>query len=254
VEASPAPTKRIAVGEVVSETFSTYGQNFGALIGAAIVVFVIVGLAAGLLQTAGGLVMALLASIVQLIGYAVFTGFVVRLVQDVRDGRRDQGVGDLFSSATGAILPLIVFAILWAIVVGIGFFLLIIPGLILVTFLCVGAPAIVVEREGPLGAFGRSWNLVRGDAWSVFASLLVILIIVLAIQFVLGAIATPISDGAIVVASIISSIITAPIFAIAVSVMFFDLGGGRGAAAPAATEPAPTEPPPPPPPPAAPAG
>lgn len=245
MEASPAPTKRIAVGEVVSETFSTYGQNFGALIGAAIVVFVIVGLAAGLLQTAGGLVMALLASIVQLIGYAVFTGFVVRLVQDVRDGRRDQSVGDLFSSATGAILPLIVFAILWAIVVGIGFFLLIIPGLILVTFLCVGAPAIVVEREGPIGAFRRSWNLVRGDAWSVFASLLVILIIVLAIQFVLGAIATPISDGAIVIASIISSIITAPIFAIAVSVMFFDLGGGRGAAAPAATEPAPTESPPP---------
>ena len=174
----------------------------------------------------------------QLIGYALFTGFVVRLVQDVRDGRRDQGVGDLFSSASGAIVPLIVFAILWAIVVGIGFFLLIIPSLILVTFLCVGA-AIVVEREA-LGAFGRSWSLVRGDAWSVFASLLVILIIVLAIQFVLGAIATPISDGAIVVASIISSIITAPIFAIAVSVMFFDLGGGRGAAVPAATEPAPT--------------
>ena len=103
-------------------------------------------------------------------------------------------------------MPLIVFAILWAIVVGIGFFLLII-GLILVTFLCVGAPAIVVEREG------RSAPSVAAGAWSpatrgrFFASLLVILIIVLAIRFVLGAIATPISDGAIVVASIISSII-----------------------------------------------
>jgi hypothetical protein len=37
-------------------------------------------------------------------------------------------------------------------------------------------------------------------------------------------------------------VITAPIFALAVSVMYFDLGGGREAVAPSA----PTEPPPPP--------
>jgi hypothetical protein len=246
VEATPAPVKRITVGDVVGETFSIYGQNLGALLGAAIVVFVIIGLVSGLFQNAGGVVLGLLAGIVRLVGYALFTGFVVRLVQDVRDGRRDQTVGDLFSSATGAIVPLIVFGLLFGIGVGIGFILLIIPGLILVTFWCVGAPAIVVEREGPIGAFGRSWNLVRGDAWSVFAALLVILIIVIAIGFVLGAIATPIGNGAILVASIISSVITAPIFAIAVSVMFFDLGGARATAAPAATEP--------PPPPPAPAG
>jgi hypothetical protein len=236
VEAAPAPTKRISVGDVVGETFSTYGQNLGAVLGASIVVFVIVGLVSGLLQSAGGVVLGLLAGIVRLVGYALYTGFVVRLVQDTRDGRRDQTVGDLFSSATGAIVPLIIFGILFGFAVGIGFILLIIPGLILLTFWCVGAPAIVVEREGPIGAFGRSWNLVRGDAWSVFAALLVILIIVVVIQFILGAIATPIGDGAIIVASIISTIITAPIFAIAVSVMFFDLGGGRGAAAPAASE------------------
>ncbi|HSJ18439.1 MAG TPA: hypothetical protein VK920_10125 [Solirubrobacterales bacterium] len=239
MEAAPAPTKRISVGDVVGETFSTYGQNLGAVLGASIVVFVIVGLVSGLLQSAGGLVLGLLAGIVRLVGYALYTGFVVRLVQDTRDGRRDQTVGDLFSSATGAIVPLIIFGILFGFAVGIGFILLIIPGLILLTFWCVGAPAIVVEREGPIGAFGRSWNLVRGDAWSVFAALLVILIIVVVIQFILGAIATPISDGAIIVASIISTIITAPIFAIAVSVMFFDLGGGHGAAARAASEPPP---------------
>lgn len=243
MEAAPAPTKRITVGDVVGETFSTYGQNLVALLGVSIVVFVIVGLVSGLLQNTGEVILVLLAAIVRLAGYALYTGFVVRLVQDTRDGRRDQTVGDLFSSATGAIVPLIIFGILWGIGVGIGFILLVIPGLILITFWCVGAPAIVVEREGPIGAFGRSWNLVRGDAWSVFAALLVILIIVIVIQFILGAIATPIGDGAIVVASIISTIITAPIFAIAVSVMFFDLGGGRGAAAPAA--PAATEPPPP---------
>jgi hypothetical protein len=247
MEATPAPAKRITVGGVVSETFSIYGANAVALLGASIVVFVIVGLVSGLLQNAGGVVLGLLGGIIELAGYALYTGFVVRLVQDVRDGRRDQTIGDLFSSAAPAILALIVFGILFGIGVGIGFFLVIIPGLILITFWSVGAPAIVVEGAGPIEAFGRSWRLVRGDAWSVFAALLVILLIVIAIRIVLSAIAIPISDGAIVIASIISGVITAPIFALAVSVMYFDLGGGRAAAAPPSSNepPSSTEPPPP---------
>jgi hypothetical protein len=243
VEASRAAADRVSVGGVVNETFSIYGQNALALIGSSIVVFVIVGVASGLLQNSGGVVLALLAAIVRLAGYALYTGFVVKLVHDVRDGRRDQTVGDLFSSAAPAIVPLIAFGILYAIGVTIGLILLIVPGLILLTFWSVGAPAIVVEGAGPIEAFGRSWRLVRGEAWSVFATLVVILLIVIAIGVVFGAIATPISDGAILVASIISSVITAPIFALAVSVMFFDLGGGRAADAPAAaTEPRPPAP------------
>ena len=241
MEAAAAPAKRITVGGVVDETFSIYGQNALALLGSAILVFVIIGVGSGLLQNAGGVVLGLLAGIIRLMGYALFTGFVVRLVQDVRDGRRDETVGDLFSSAAPAILSLIVFGILFGIGVGIGFVLLIVPGLILITFWSVGAPAIVIERAGPIEAFGRSWRLVRGDAWSVFAALLVVLLIVIAIGIVLGIIATPIGNGATVVASIISTVITAPIFALAVSVIYFDLGGGRAAAAPAA----PTEPSPP---------
>jgi hypothetical protein len=241
MEATRAPARRISVGNVISETFSIYGQNAVALIGSAIVVFVVVGPLAGLLQNADGVVAALLAGILRLAGYALYAGFVVKLVEDVRDGRRDQTVGDLFSSAAPAIVSLIVFGILYGIGVGIGLILVIIPGLILLTFWSVGAAAIVVEDAGPIEAFGRSWNLVRGSAWSVFATLVVVLLIVIAIGFVLGAIATPISNEATEVAIAISNMITAPIFALAVSVMFFDLGGGRAPEAPAA----PTAPPPP---------
>lgn len=241
MEATRAPVRQVSIGNVINETFSIYGQNAAALIASSIAVFVIVGVVSGLLQTAGGVVLGLLAGIVRLAGYALYTGFVVKLVDDVRDGRRDQTVGDLFSSAAPAIVSLIVFGILFGVGVTIGLVLLIVPGLILLTFWSVGAPAIVVERAGPIEAFGRSWRLVRGDAWSVFATLVVVLLIVIVIGVVLGVIATPISDGATVVASIISSVITAPIFALAVSVMFFDLGGGRASDAPAMA----TEPPPP---------
>ncbi len=66
------------------------------------------------------------------------------------------------------------------------------------------------------------------------------------IGVVLGAIATPIGDGeaATYVAAIISSALTAPIYAIAVSVLYFDLGGGSAGGASPAVTPPPADPPP----------
>lgn len=239
---APVPAKKISVGDVINEAFSIYGQNFGILIGSAVLVFIVFGFVSGILQSSGGVILVTIAGIVRIAGYALYTGFVVKLVQDVRDGRRDETIGGLFSSAAPSILPLAVFGILYGIGVGLGLILIIVPGLILLTFWAVGAPAIVVERLGPLEGMGRSWALVRGSAWSVFGTLLVLLIIVIAIGVVLGAIANPIGNGAIWIASIVSTAITAPLFALAVSVMFFDLGGGKAAEAAVATT---TEPPPP---------
>ncbi len=248
---APAPAKRVRAGDVIGETFSVYGENFVALFGSALAVFVIVGLAAGILQGVGGIILGLLAAAIRLAGQALFTGFVVELVKDVRDGRRDQTVGDLFSAASPFILPLIGFGILFGIGVAIGFILIVIPGLILLTFWSVGAPAIVVEGVGPIDAFGRSWRLVRGQAWPVFGALLLIWVIVLVVWFVFAAIANPIGNGEVStwIASIVSTTLTAPIFAIAVTVIYFDLAGDTAAPDAAAPPPPPSEPPPPPPPP-----
>ena len=223
---APAPAKRIGVGDVISEAFSIYGQNVGALLGSALVVFAVVGLIAGLLQNTGSVFLILLATAVRVAGDALFVGFVVKLVSDVRDGRRDQTVGDLFSAAAPYILPLIGFGILAGIGIAIGFVLIIIPGLILLTFWSVGAPAIVVEGVGPIDAFGRSWRLVRGEAWSVFGVLLLVFLIVVIAQAILGAIGVAIGAGGFIVAAIVAAAITAPVYALAVSVLFFDLGGG----------------------------
>lgn len=243
---APAPAKRIGVGDVISETFSIYSQNLGALLGSAIVVFVVVGLIAGLLQNIGGIVFLLLAAAVRVAGDALYVGFVVELVSDARDGRRDQTVGDLFSAASPYILPLIGFGILAGIGIAIGFVLILIPGLILLTFWSVGAPAIVVEGAGPIDAFGRSWQLVRGQAWSVFGVLLLVFLIVVIAQAILGAIGAAIGAGGFIVAAIIAAAITAPVYALAVSVLFFDLGGGAGVPDPVAAVAPPSPPPPPP--------
>lgn len=229
MEAASSPAKEIRAGEVIGEAIAIYRHNAAALLLSAAAVFIVIGLLSALLESTGGLFLVLLAGAVRLAGHALYTGFVVKLVEDVRDGRRDSTVGDLFSAAAPAILPLIGFGILFAIGVTIGFLLLIVPGLILITFWSVGAPAIVVERLGPIDAFGRSWRLVRGQAWSVFATLLLVLLIVIAVGIVLGILATPIGDGdtATYVAAIVSSVITAPIFSLAVTVLYYELTQGE---------------------------
>lgn len=228
----PSGGQPISVGKVISDSFSLYGQNFGVLIGVGLVIAIIVGIINGILNDSDSAFLHFLAWIVQLIGTAVYTGFVVKVVQDVRaDGTRDNSVGDLMSAAMPAIGPLIVFGILSGIAIGIGFILLIIPGLFLMTIWSVGSPSIVAEGRGPLEAFGRSWELVKGQAWTVFGVLVCVFLIMVAALIVAGLIGAAIGGivGAAIVA-ILVSLVYMPIAALVASTLFFDLGGGSTAA------------------------
>ena len=231
------PAKRIRVGEVIGETFAIYGRNVVVLIAVAVVVFLIVGVLTALLSgpardslSFGELLLVLLAIAIRVATTALYTGFVVRLVEDTRDGRRDVSVGRLLSSAAPAIVPLIIMSILFGLGVAIGLFLLVIPGLILLTIWALTAPAIVVEGAGAIESFGRSRELVRGQAWTVFWTIVVVWVITGVITFVLGLIGDAISGVGYGAAVTIASFLTAPIYSLAASVMFFELGGGRPAA------------------------
>jgi hypothetical protein len=248
---------RIEAGRVIGEAFDTYRAYAGVLLGGALIVIGVAGVINGLLTASGSIALVLVGSIVSLVAGVLYTGYVVKLVQDVRDGRLDQSMGDLFSAAAPFILTLILNGILFGIAVAVGFFLLIVPGLILITIWAVVAPSIVVENRGAIEAFGRSRELVRGNGWSVFGAIVLAFLIVFAITIVAGIIGAAIGDDAgRVIVGTIGNVLAYPIAALVSSILFFDLGGGGAAptvppvAAPP-TEPPLTEPPPPTPPPAA---
>lgn len=220
-----ATSRRIDVGRVINESFSLYGANAAALMGSAFVVFFIVGIVQGLVNEAGGWLLNLIAYIVVLAGQALYTGFVVRLVADARDGRRDLSVGELFAVGGESIWRLIVNGILKGIAVAIGFVLLIIPGLYLLTIWAVTSPSIVAERQGIIGAFGRSAELVRGNGWPVFGAILVAFLIAAVVSAVLVAIGAAIGVVGVIILAILAGVITAPIPALVASILFFDLGG-----------------------------
>jgi hypothetical protein len=212
---------------VISDAFAIYSANLGALLLTGLGIAVVFGIVVGILNDADSFILQLIGSILQLDAAAIYTGFVVKLVQDVRDGKRDQSVGELISAAMPALGALIVYSVLSSIAITIGFFLLIIPGLILMTIWSVGAPAIVAEGRGPVEAFGRSYELVRGQTWTVFGVLVVVFLILLAAFIIVGIIGAAI--GGIVGAAVVSVLVMLlymPVVALVSSTLFFDLGGG----------------------------
>lgn len=240
--------RKLSVGETLSEAFSIYRDQAGVLLPVAFWLFLGVAVLEGLTEESLGLF--LLAIVVALIVATLYQGMVVGLVKDVQDGRRDNSVGDLMRSVAPVVLPLLGAGIVIGLGAGLGFLLLVVPGLYLVTIWAVTAPVIVVERRGVSEALGRSRQLVRGNGWPVLGVLVVTFLITVVVALVLALLAEAIAEGKIlaIVFSALGTTVTAPISALVASVLYFRLLSLHGEQ-PSVEGLAATEPPPPPPPP-----
>ncbi len=226
-------SRKLAVGDTLSQVFSTYGAQAGVLLPLAFGLFLVVAIVNGILGQS--LVLLPITILVSVVAGTLYQGMVVEVVSDVQDGRRDLTVGDLFNAVGPVLLPLIGAGILAGIGIGIGFLLLVVPGLILATIWAVIAPVIVVEHSGVIDAFGRSRELVRGNGWPVFGVIVCVYLIVFVVGGILGAIGTGISDslGMRILFSVVAQTLTAPIAALTAAVIYFRLMALRNEAPPA---------------------
>jgi MFS family permease len=220
-------TTTLSPSAIISRAFEIYRTQVGTLLAGAALIY--------LAQFVVNLVLPdsldWIGSIVSLVLTAFFTGMVVMLVRDLQDGHRDSSLGELFSSVTPVLVPVIVVSILFGIGVAIGFVLIIIPGLILLTIWSVVIPVTVVERPGILAAFGRSRELVRGNGWQVFGTILLVWLIAIVVGALGGLLASAFGGviGALIVA-IIGALI-APVIALTAALIYFVLVEGRQPAA-----------------------
>jgi hypothetical protein len=228
--------RSIDIGSVISRTFNIYAEQASVLLPAAAVVFVLIGVVTAVLVAISP-VLVIVAFVVILVGTTLFTGMVVELVADIQDGRRDATVGQLLQAATPVIGQLILVGILAGIGIAIGFVLIIVPGLILLTIWSVAAPVVVLEHPGAVKALGRSRELVRGNGWQVFGVIVVLFIGVAIVAGVIEAIGDSGGTGVGIVVRIIVQILTAPITALAASVLYFELRGPTATDAPTESAP-----------------
>ncbi|HEY5261927.1 MAG TPA: hypothetical protein VIJ33_07415 [Solirubrobacteraceae bacterium] len=213
------PTQKIRPGEVIGSALQIYREQVSVLIPAAIILFAIVAIAR-LILTGGA---AGLVSLVALVLGTFYQGMVVELVGDIQDGRRDSSVGQLFRSITPIVLPLIGLSILLAIGVGIGFILIIVPGLFLLTIWSVAAPSLVIERRGVFAAFGRSRELVRGHGWQVFGVILVVIGLSIVVGIIAAILASGLGTAGVAVVQWVLDVLLAPFTALIGAVLYFSL-------------------------------
>lgn len=209
----------ISPGAVVARIFEIYREQFGVLAGTAVVLYAVQFVIYLLLSTAAGIVLAVLFWALSVL----YQGMVVKLVQDVQDGRRDHSVGELLRSVEPVFWQLLAVSVLFGLGVGIGFVLLIIPGLILLVIWSVVAPVTVLERPGVFAAFGRSREMVRGNGWNVFGVIVIVFLAVAVVSIAAGLIASGLgSVGRSLVQWGVNAVLAA-IPALGASVLYFAL-------------------------------
>jgi hypothetical protein len=237
----------MSIGGILGESWSLYTKFFTRFFVIAAAVYLVINLLNALIGSLVGhgaaisVLLALVTTVVSLVGTFWLQGALVFAVDDVRDGRIDSTVGQVFERVRPYLLTLIVAGILAGLGIAVGLVLLIVPGLILLTWWCLIVPVIVLEGKQIGESFSRSRELVRGHGWTVFG--------VVVITAILSAIASGVIQaifsflGSFLrywIGGTIASAVVGPFFAVALTLMYFTLRGLKEgeAAAPAPAAPA----------------
>src|SRR5918998_4672940 len=179
--------QKLDTAGVFERLFDVYRAQFTLIVPAAILVFLPVALINAAVVAGGSVGLLLVGLVLSTIASVWLQGMVIEAVRDIQDGRRDFSLGGLFQSVMPVLPMLFLVGLLAGIGIVIGLVLLIVPGLILLTWWAVVAPVVVIERKG-LDAFGRSRDLVRGNGWQVFGVIVVVFVIQFLANTLLGAV------------------------------------------------------------------
>jgi hypothetical protein len=144
--------------------------------------------------------------------------------------------GEAFSRAAPFAGRLIMLGIATSLVVVLGFLLLIIPGLILLSGLALATPAMVIESlPTATGAMGRSWSLTRDHRGKILSALFVVGLLMYLPFIALGGLAAAGAVGggpeqgstglflALTVAAALLSSLVWPLFYCVLTVAYYDL-------------------------------
>ena len=237
---TPPTLRPLTVGEILDTSFTLYRRHFAAL---ATVALVCTGLPLVLrlfLEAGGGLIsnlsLAFLYGLSLVVLNLIATGATVFIVSESYLGRPITA-REALHRATPHIGRILVCSMLMAFIIGLGYFLLVVPGVILATGLALAIPSVVLEPRSASAALSRSWELTRGSRWRIFAlafTLLVLLYIPVVAVTGLLAVALPQASGerfgpatvstvaAIAIGGVVQMFIY-PLFYCVLTVTYYDL-------------------------------
>ena len=197
-------------------------------------IYLVAAVLEGLLYLANNVVGAILGALIGIVAAFLVQAALVKAAQDVRDGRADLSIGETVSAAWQVFWPVAGASILAGLAIVIGLFLLIVPGLFLITIWAVIVPAIVIERVRAMSSFGRSQHLVKGNGWNVFGILVITFLILLGVELVIGLILSALPQAlANGISTVVAGGLVAPFQALVVTTIYYRLIAVESGVAPA---------------------
>ena len=213
---------------VLTEAWALYRRFAGHFLLISFVIYLITAILVALLSLAG-VVGAILGVIISLAATYVLQASLIKAVQDVRDGQVDLDLTQTVQAALPFLLPVIGASILAAIGITIGLILLIVPGLVLLTFWCLIVPFIVLGGSGVFESFGNSWRTVRGYAWRVFGTYVLVFLLLIAFSIILSLILLVLPQSwRSFVDNVVAGTLIAPFLALVATLIYYRLIAAHG--------------------------
>jgi hypothetical protein len=218
-------------GDILLRTWTLYRTHWRHLVTIAAVVYVPLGAVAAVLAL-GGWAGGVAANLLNVAAIFCVHGALVKAVEDVGDGLPDMGIAETYGHVGDRLATLALAGVLATLSIAAGLVLLIVPGLLLLTWWLVLAPVIMLECRRTLDAFRRSRELVTQSPWPVFGVAVLTLLALLVFSALLTLAVRPLSDpaGAFLLTAVGSSL-AAPFAAVAWTLTYFGLRGIEGAPA-----------------------
>jgi hypothetical protein len=218
----------VQAGEVLGEAWALYKAHWRHFLTLALLVYVVLSLVSLILSFALGWFGAVLASVLGLVGVFWLQGALCEAVADVRDGRADLSISETLQKVRPRVAPLLGAGLLAGLGVVVGLLLLIVPGLVLLTWWSVIVPVVVLERVAAMESFGRSRELVRGHGWNVFGvivlTVLIFILVAIVLAILLAILLAWLPDELRgYVQTLVSNTLTAPFLALAWTLLYFRL-------------------------------
>ena len=242
----PYEQRAFTVGNVVGESLTLYRRFFLRFFVVAALVYAVVGIPTAMQRQASSdsarAIWLVVALILDIVGFPPVQGALIDTVDDVRDGRVDSRLGDVYERARQRVPQIVGLSALLGITVGVlvagliilgavvkvtalGIVLALAVALFLLTRWSVSMPVVMLEKAGPWSAMKRSYRLVDGHSFRVLWTLVVAGIMAAILSAIVSAILGAVLDGFIGtwIGTVVSSAITTPFIAIVGALMYFHL-------------------------------
>jgi flagellar biosynthesis protein FlhB len=172
-----------SVGDIIDASFTVYRKRFGPMIAVCLllvfipfVVSLIGGCTTANATTSCDTAIGWIGNIASEFGMVVASAATILAAAEAYAGIPSDWRQ---SAAAGLrrIIPIIVLTVVAAVLMTIGFVIVLIPGIFLAVSFAVATPALMIERVGPIESLKRSWRLATGERWRLFGAGLSMIII-----------------------------------------------------------------------------